>query len=186
MILLMEIGFIISEMYRAQVPSTNQLPMSFKSIFLILFFACSGVTVFSQEVALSEDEVPPHIVARHYADHQGSLSVSWQQIEMEGANRFMAAYAEDKVRRETIYNKSGRPLFESTIHEGDLPVMLSYYIEDRFGKFRLVEFKSTKDLSNEIMRYTLVVKAKEYGELKLAFDNEMNPIESRAALVSYE
>lgn len=160
--------------------------MSFKSIFFTLFFTCSGIIVFSQGVALSEDEVPPHIVARHYADHQGSLVVGWQQIEMEGTNRYMATYAEDKIRRETIYNKSGRPLFESTIHEGDLPLMLSYYVEDRFGKFRVVEFKSTKDLSNEIMRYTLVVKAKEYGELELAFDNEMNPIESRTALASYD
>lgn len=160
--------------------------MSFKSIFFTLLFACSGIIVFSQGVVLSEDEVLPHIVARHYADHPGSLAVGWQQIEMEGANRYMATYAEDKIRRETIYNKSGRPLFESTIHEGDLPLMMSYYVEDRFGKFRVVEFKSTKDLSNEIMRYTLVVKAKEYGELELAFDNEMNPIESRTALASYD
>ena len=158
--------------------------MSFKSIFFTLFFACSGIIVFSQ--ALSEDEVPPHIVARHYADHQGAAGVRWEQIEMDGASRYMVSFIEQKIKRETVYNKSGRPLFESTFHEGELPTLLANYVEGRFGKYRLTEFKSTRDLANQRMRYNLVVKAKEYGELKLAFDNEMNPIETRTALVSYD
>lgn len=149
--------------------------------FLILLVFLS----FSQDVAyLPEGEVPPKIIVKHYSNYDNGLKPRWFQFEANGAERYGVRFSQNQVEREVIYNQYGRAVQESMIRDA-IPVILADFIDGRYEKFKILEFRSVKDLEQEVMQYEVMMKTKMHGEFSLRFDNQFMLMDNASGL-AYE
>ncbi len=154
----------------------------------IAFFLISFLTItwcFSQTSPqpISEEDLSIKIIARHYDLNNGAQETKWFISELNDEKVYIARFELDKDEKEVYYNQYGRPIIDATI-KNQIPVILLDYIGERYEKFKVLEYKKTKNLETESSKHSVSIKTKKYGELVLDFDQYFTPTTSNSFTAS--
>lgn len=132
---------------------------------------------------IAEDDVPIKVVACHFSQYDGSTVLAWTQIYNEVDIKYSALINHGGTRKEVIYNQYGR-IIQEMITKDKIPVMLVSFIEGKYEKYKILEFKSVKDFDKAQMQYQVRVKTKEHGEFALQFDDQFEPVNGVGVIAS--
>jgi len=133
-----------------------------------------------QTADIPEDQVPPNVVAKHYHSTSAATSM-WQEITTNEGVEYAATYDEHGLGKVAIYNKYSRLVREITSLGTDAPVSIVYLLEERFEKFKVLDYRRIEDLNTQVVTYELNIKTKSAGELSLLFDSNLMLIEDQLA-----
>jgi hypothetical protein len=145
----------------------------FQILFFIVFFGYAQV----EPTPISEDDLSLKVIARHYDLHTGAEGTEWFVSELNDEKVYIAQFEFDKEDKEVVYNQYGRPIMDATI-KNQIPVVLLDYIGERYEKFKVIEYKKTKNLETERSNHSVSIKTKEFGEVVLGFDQYFTPTDS--------
>lgn len=133
----------------------------------------------AQQKVISEDDVSFEVLKWHFHYYPKSESLQWVELG-EGLLKSRVNF-EGKIVS-TIYNTSGRRLMEEVDLTNDVPVTITYYLDDRYEKYKVQSFVKLTDFAQERVAYRMSVKSKERGVENLEFDENLIPVDF--ALVS--
>lgn len=158
--------------------------MKTKIAFFLTFFL-SVTLSFAQSPLqpVNEEDLSIKIIARHYDLQNGVEETEWFVSEYNDEKVYIARFELDKVEKEVYYNQYGRPIIDATI-KNQIPVILLDYIGERYEKFKVVQYKKTKNLETESSKHSVAIKTKKYGELVLDFDQYFTPTTSNSFTAS--
>lgn len=158
--------------------------MKAKVVFFSIFiFSLTLSYSQSNPQAISEEDLSLKIIARHYDLQNGAEGTEWFVSELNDEKVYIARFELDKVQKEVYYNGYGRPIMDATI-KNQIPVVLMDYIGERYEKFKVIEYKKTKNLETESSKHSVAIKTKQFGELVLDFDQYFTPTTSNSFTAS--
>ncbi|MEQ8473427.1 MAG: hypothetical protein RIC35_19675 [Marinoscillum sp.] len=145
----------------------------FIKIAMCSLFCCSSFFCEAQTVVL-EDEVAFEILKWHFHHYPKSTTKQWMSL---GEQAYRAEFAFDGKEVVTVYLSDGKRLSEEVNLTKDMPLSLTYYLEDKYSKYKVADFRKITNFSDEMVYYKMEVKSKEKGDETLSFDEDLIPID---------
>ncbi|RED92813.1 hypothetical protein [Marinoscillum furvescens] len=142
-------------------------------------FLLFSSVVYAQHTTISEDDVSFEILKWHFHYYPKSESLQWVELG-EGLLKAQVAFEGNVVS--IIYNVSGKRLMEEVDLTDNIPVTVSYYLDERYEKYKVQSFIKYTDFSQDRIAYRMKLKSKQKGAEDLEFDENLIPVDF--ALVS--
>lgn len=137
-----------------------------------LFFCFSFVC--EAQKAVLEDDVDFDILKWHFHHYPQSASKEWVLL---GEQAYRAKFDFEGREIVTIYTSDGKRLSEEIDMTKDIPLSVTYYLDDKYSKYKVSDFRKITSFSDELIYYKMDIKSKERGDETLSFDESLIPID---------
>ncbi|MBV6647698.1 MAG: hypothetical protein KI790_19725 [Cyclobacteriaceae bacterium] len=145
------------------------------SMIAAFLIGMTSTAIAQTESSVLEDELSIHILKWHYEKYPLSTSTWTKFIDEDGKLRFQAKVLLEKEKYIATYNTRGNIILEEQLFGKDVPVSISYFLDDNFDKYRIGSFSRVTKFLEQRVEYVLDLKLKT-GDLTLKFDEDMNPL----------
>lgn len=138
-----------------------------------------GIISVCDAQVIAEDDVSFEVLKWHFNHYPNSESQGWYQMSEV---TLRASFAFEGENYNVVYTSSGTRLSEELDMTKSVPLSVVYYLDDKYGKYKVQEFKRITNFNDEQIYYIMDVKSKDKGEERLSFDEHLIPVDF--ALVS--
>lgn len=133
-----------------------------------------GMVSMAEAQQMEEAEVPFEILKWHFNHYPNSESQSWQNLN---DHALVAEFTFKEGSYRTVYLMDGKRLSEEMDMTKNIPLSIQYYLDDKYGKYKVQNFTKVTNFSEEQTYYTMGLKTKANPEEKLSFDEHLIPID---------
>jgi len=122
---------------------------------------------------VAEEDVSFNILKWHYNYYPNSESKQWYTMG-EGAYQ-VELFFEGKDMTIT-YTAEGKRLEEMVDLTKNVPVSVSYYLDEKYGKYKVIEFVKITTFDDDHTGFRLKLKSKDFGDDLISFDQNLVPV----------
>lgn len=144
----------------------------------ILIFGVESV--FSQS-PLTEDQVDFNVLKWHFHHYPKSITQQWSDL---GEGVLKADFTFNDQTVSTTYTSSGKRVEEQIDISKDVPVSVTFYLNERYDKYKVLQFVRVTNFATKEIRHSLQLRTKNQGDIFLRFDENLVPIETELISVS--
>lgn len=126
----------------------------------------------AQERVVDETEISFTILKWHFHHYPMSETEKW----IVAGDTYRVYCVKDGVELVVDYNESGNRLKETADLTREIPVTLTYYLDNKYSKYKIQLFERKTDFRDDSVKYEMLVKSKERGDELLHFDGDLIPI----------
>lgn len=139
---------------------------------IIVIFLFSGSAFLVKGQSMPESEISFDILKWHFHHYPNSVHSGWKKGDHDTRIAFFQ-YQND--RYQVVYTTGGKRLVEEKDMIKEVPVSVSYYLDEKYTKYRIDEFVKVTDFTTDDIHYRLRVRSKENGDEVLNFDENLIP-----------
>lgn len=151
--------------------------MKIAFVAILLF---SAQVSFSQS-AITEDQVDFNILKWHFHHYPKSTTQQWYDM---GEGVLKAEFTFNDLPVSTTYNSAGKRIDEQMDITKEVPVSVSFYLDERYEKYKVQQFVKSVNFTTKEVRHILELRTKNQGIVFLKFDENLVPIESELISIS--
>lgn len=141
---------------------------------LVMSALLFGTALFCNGQVLTEDDIGFEMLKWHFHHYPHSVSKQWQKI---GEHAMQAEFTFNEKDYKTIYLLDGTRLSEEVDMTKDLPLSIEYYLDEKFGKYKVQSFKKVTVFKDEKLYYSMSLKTKDKEDETLSFDEHLIPVD---------
>lgn len=134
-----------------------------------------GLSVIGNaQTLVAEDDVSFEILKWHFHHYPQSVSKQWMSL---GEQAYRATFDFEGKEVSTVYHQNGKRLSEEVDLTKEIPLSITYYLDERYSKYKVNDFRKITSFSDELVYYKMELKSKEKGEESLSFDEHLIPVD---------
>lgn len=163
--------FIILSFNNSLKYTVDMKPYFVKLVIAVFFF---GVASLSEAQVITEDEVDFQILKWHFHYYPNSETVKWQKM---GDHALQVSFGFEEKIFNTVYLTDGTRMSEEVDLTKEVPVSVQYYLDEKYGKYKVQEFKKVTSFKDDQIYYAMSLRTKDQGEESLSFDEHLIPVD---------
>lgn len=146
--------------------------------FLITALSFFSHTTFSQDRAITEDDIGFEILKWHYHFYPNNSNSTWRIVGRGNDELYRADFEFEEQEITAFYNSEGEIVSEEIDLRDKVPVSLIHYLDDLYPKYKITSFLKITTVTGNMEKtivHELGVKDKEHGNFILRFDKDLIP-----------
>lgn len=147
-----------------------------KSYFvkLVIVMLLLGVSRIGDAQIINEDEVGLQVLKWHFYHYPNSETLKWKRLE---ENSLQVDFIFEEKNHQVIYLADGIKSIEKIDLSNDVPISVQYYLDEKYGKYKVQDFVRITDFEDDQMYYLMSLKVKDKGVETLSFDEHLIPVD---------
>ena len=133
-----------------------------------------GVASFSNAQVLTEDDIGFEILKWHFHHYPQSERKQWNKV---GEHALQAEFTFNNKDYKTTYLSDGVRLSEEMDMTKEVPVSITYYLDEKYDKYKVQSFRKITVFQDEQVYYAMSIKSKDKGDETLSFDEHLIPVD---------